>query len=105
MNIGRGVFIKNHWLYGDIYMMVKVDMESPCSKCKHWGPCPVDMQKFCLNYDEGRSDLHPGCNNCIHRFTRFDKDEDKIPCFACRWFEEGPRTVEKKIGLVEVRPE
>lgn len=99
----KGVFVKHHWLFGDIYMAVKIEKESDCSKCRHLDPCKVDMANFCLNYVMGTSEGRRGCDQCIHRFTRWDKDEDKIPCFVCRWFEQGPRTKERRVQLTEVK--
>ena len=75
-----------HWLYGNCGFNVLVRKESKCAKCLHRRVCPVDMSKFCLNYEFGTSDcrVFNSCESCNHKFTRFDKD--RIPCFRCRYF-------------------
>lgn len=77
--------IKKHWLYGDIEFAVDVKKEDKCSECIHLSVCKGDMKNFCLNYRMGTSEK-TSCSGCIHRYTRYCNDKDKIPCFKCRHF-------------------
>lgn len=81
--------IKKHWLYGNISFDVDVKKEDSCGECIHRRVCKFSMRDFCLNYRFGTSDVRSmeDCESCIHRFTRWDKDEDKIPCFKCSFFQ------------------
>ncbi len=81
---------RNHWLYGKDKRKIKIDFESNCLHCIHKEVCDTivkckDTETLCLNYNFGNS-RYNGCNSCLHRFTRFDKD--KIPCFICKFYKE-----------------
>ena len=78
--------MKTHWLYGsgpnkELKFKHEVDEETDCSTCIHNKVCSHNMEKRCSNFDFARSDRHPGCDLCLHRFTRYDKDP--VPCFHC----------------------
>ena len=80
---------KKHWLYTYTEFNVDVTVEDKCSECMHKNVCNWDMTKLCMNYEFGRSGPNVRlntCDSCIHRYTRYDRDEDKIPCFKCRFF-------------------
>jgi len=79
------VVIKKHWLHGDIKFNVDVTKETRCGKCSHWRVCKMDMEEFCLNYTFGTSQ-GKRCGSCLHRHTRYDRDEHAIPCFKCKHF-------------------
>lgn len=87
--------IKKHWLYGDCKFKVDVREEDSCGKCVHWRVCKRSMEDFCLNYDFGTSEKTT-CDGCIHRFTRYINDEERIPCFKCRFFEASLRGEQPK---------
>lgn len=84
--------IIKHWLYGDCKFNVLVRKETECKDCVHCKPCvkiqhPNSYETLCLNFHFGRSDGQCTCVKCLHRFTRWAKEEkDKIPCFRCRFF-------------------
>ena len=85
---------KKHWLFGEIRFNVEVIEEDKCHECLHAIVCARNMEKFCLNYDFGNSE--EGCQSCIHRFARWDKD--KIPCFKCKYFSKKEEDLEKATG-------
>ena len=78
--------IKTHWLYGNIKFNVDVSEETNCGACIYAHVCKMDMANFCLNYELSSSREGGGCHQCIHRYTRWRNDEDKIPCFKCEHF-------------------
>lgn len=83
--------MKTHWLFGigpdkRLEFKKEVDKETDCRKCIHSEVCDRSMEKRCTNFKFGSSMGRPGCDQCLHRFTRFDKDETKVPCFHCKWF-------------------
>ena len=84
--------MKTHWLYGsgpnhEIKFKKEIDKETKCQTCVHRMVCNYDMSKRCINYEFGTSQERSEiCASCLHRFTRFDKDETKIPCFCCKDF-------------------
>lgn len=85
--------MKTHWLFGigpdkRLEFNKEVDVETDCRKCIHQEVCDFNMEKRCTNYKFGSSEGRSGCGQCSHRYTRFDKDETKVPCFTCKWFEE-----------------
>lgn len=82
-----------HWLFGfgpdkEIEFNEIVMEESNCSECIHKKVCKFSMEEFCINYKFGTSQ-HNGCQGCLHRFTRWDKDP--IPCFKCKFFEKNTK--------------
>ena len=84
--------MKTHWLYGrgpDKLLDFKreIDVETDCGKCIHREVCDLQMEKRCENYEFGTSGAK-SCHSCIHRFTRYENDKDKVPCFSCPWFQE-----------------
>ena len=86
--MSENLVVKKHWLYGDCKFKVDVQVEDNCSSCTHWNVCKRDMQNFCRNYNLGTSE-DTTCDGCIHRYTRYYvKDEERIPCFKCQFFEE-----------------
>lgn len=79
--------VHTHWLFGhgpnkELKFNVFVLKESSCGECLHNKVCDHIMEKRCVNYEFATSE-HTSCAGCIHRFTRFDKDDTKIPCFRC----------------------
>ena len=80
--------MKTHWLYGRgpdkvLEFAVEVDTETSCATCIHKVVCDGDMEKRCSNFLFGNSDQPRGCLQCLHRFTRWDKD--RVPCFHCKF--------------------
>jgi len=78
-----------HWLFGrgkDKRLDFKhpVAVETKCGECVHKKVCGYDMTKRCANYEWSTSVGPTGCHQCIHRFTRWDKDS--VPCFKCADF-------------------
>ena len=80
--------IKHDWLHGDIIFNVDVKEETKCSQCVHLKVCKREMQTFCLNYCFGSTGGRVGCGWCLHRFTRWRGDKDRIPCFKCKFYKE-----------------
>lgn len=72
----------HHSFFGWFMLHMETETESNCAKCIHRRVCDGDMEKRCSNYELGTS-AGKGCDGCIHRFTRFDDDKKKIPCFYC----------------------
>ena len=80
--------MKTHWLFGRgpdkvLDFAREIDAETDCSKCIHREVCDYNMEKRCANYEFGASGAR-GCQSCLHRYTRYDKDN--VPCFTCPWF-------------------
>lgn len=79
-----------HWLYGICKFNVLVKNETKCSQCLHVGVCGRKLTTLCANYEFGSSaEGFRGCQSCIHRFTRYDKNS--IPCFRCFHFRRRKR--------------
>jgi len=79
-----------HWLHGECEYNVKVEEETNCSICIHVKVCAKthdwgNMSWLCNNYKFGRSDAPAGCEQCSHRFRRWD-ERQPIPCFKCSHF-------------------
>jgi len=79
------MIVKEHWLYGKCKFKVEVIKEESCEDCIHIEVCKMDMERFCENYEFGTSQFS-GCDGCIHRFTRYYGEEERIPCKKCRFF-------------------
>jgi hypothetical protein len=82
--------VKTHWLFGqgpnrEVKFKKEIDKETLCGLCIHNEVCDHDKHKRCTNFEFGDSRGHQ-CDNCHHKFTRFDRDH-AIPCFTCKWFE------------------
>jgi hypothetical protein len=82
--------MKTHWLFGmgpnkEVKFNVEVDVETTCKDCIHIEVCDQDMNRRCSNYRVGEYKNVQYCSACIHHYTRFDKDETKLPCFHCKW--------------------
>ncbi len=76
-----------HWLHGEIKLKHEIAEETRCIGCLHSKVCDRSMGSRCLNFKFSTSNGNPSsCDQCIHRFTRFDRDP--IPCFACGDFLE-----------------
>jgi hypothetical protein len=85
--------MKTHWLFGsgpnkEVKFNVEVDEEHSCCLCIHREVCDHDMSQRCSNYmSVGSCDDPKACySGCLHKYTRFDKDETKLPCFHCKWY-------------------
>ena len=102
------MIIKKHWLHGDIKFNVDVKKETDCGSCIHWIVCKVgnpEKRKTCLNYEFGTS-ADTTCNGCIHRHTRYTRDEvvhgtpNRIPCWICRFYQPFPIKTLREIAKV-----
>lgn len=87
--------MKTHWLYGKgpdkaLEFAVEVDADTDCVACVHVAVCDHSMEKRCSNYTFGCSDRMRGCQQCLHRFTKWDKDA--VPCFHCKFHMAKPET-------------
>lgn len=76
---------KTHWLYGRgpeklLEFAREVDVETDCARCSHNKVCAHRMEERCENFSFGTSQ-YSGCGACIHKYTRYDKDN--VPCFSC----------------------
>ncbi len=94
--------MKTHWLYGlgpnkEIKFKKEISNETNCLKCVHLRVCDRDTNKRCVNLDWGTSVGHTGCDHCLHKYTRWDKD--KIPCFRCNFFVKKRKRERPKVNL------
>lgn len=83
--MAEGSVIKEHWLHGKCYFNVGVDHEHDCRYCIHNFVCKRTMEDLCENFDWGTSEGRGGCDHCLHKYTRYNRD--KIPCFSCSMYE------------------
>lgn len=79
--------MKTHWLHGLVVLQKEIEAETDCLKCIHVKVCARDMEKRCENFNFGTSEFR-GCGMCTHKYTRFDTDSRKVPCFSCPDFRE-----------------
>lgn len=83
--------MKTHWLYGNgpdkvLVFEHEIDEETDCGACLHRKVCDRDTGKRCENHTTSVSG-EKGCQACIHKYTRYDKDS--VPCFTCPDFAAG----------------
>ena len=87
-----------HWLYGKCEFEELIDKETDCSTCIHVKVCKViwirigyvPMEDICINHYFSCS--KESCENCIHKFTRYD-NKQSIPCFKCKFYKENKEKV------------
>jgi len=77
--------MKTHWLHGEVTLTVEVETETNCRVCLHRVVCERVEDLRCSNHQLGDSRGHRGCQQCTHKFTRWDQQQP-IPCFHCKDF-------------------
>lgn len=90
--------MKTHWLFGHgpdriLDFNVEIDAETSCGGCAHKDVCDKQPSQRCSNYTWGTSEGSAGCAQCLHKYTRYDKDS--VPCFHCKDFKAEAAQVRK----------
>ena len=76
---------KVHWLHGEDTRLYPVEEEIDCRDCAHVHVCERREDLRCSNFNFGTSAGHPGCQQCLHKYTRW-ANKDPWPCFVCKDF-------------------